>query len=64
MDRCDRCNVKGSVSPLFTRLREIDGERICLLLCRPCQDKSNEELREQIALWRPPYDRRAMGVGA
>jgi len=64
MDRCDGCNVKGTVSPLYTRLTDVDGERVCFLFCRSCQEKSNDELREKIELWLPPYDRRMMGVGA
>ena len=64
MARCDKCNVRGTESPLYTRLTEVDGERVCLLFCRRCQAQSNEELRETIHLWRPPYDTRAVGVGA
>lgn len=64
MDRCDGCNVRGSDGPLYTRLTEVEGERVCLLFCRRYQDKSNEELRQKIHLWLPPYDTRAVGVGA
>lgn len=62
--RCEGCNVRGLERPLFTRVIEVEGERMCLLLCSRCQGQSNAEVRRKIDLLLPPYDVRTMGVGA